>query len=90
LSRAYAAGHDDERGHVHRLRHKPPGCPAGEEDHRRLVARDRDFILTRATNAKTEAANVTIKNIKRTGRGYRSPANYRCRIMAYNAARSAA
>jgi transposase len=48
------------------------------------------FIETRATNAKTEAANVTIKNIKRTGRGYRSPANYRCRIMAYNAARSAA
>ncbi len=43
------------------------------------------FILTRATNAKTEAANVTIK---RTGRGYRSPANYRCRITAYNAARS--
>ncbi len=48
------------------------------------------FILTRATNARTEAANVTIKNIKRTGRGYRSAANYRCRIMAYNAARSAA
>jgi transposase len=48
------------------------------------------FIDTRATNARTEAANVTIKNIKRTGRGYRSPANYRCRIMAYNAARSAA
>ncbi len=48
------------------------------------------FILTRATNARTEAANVTIKNIKRTGRGYRSPTNYRCRIMAYNAARSVA
>ncbi len=27
------------------------------------------FIETRATNAKTEAGNVTIKNIKRTGRG---------------------
>jgi transposase len=48
------------------------------------------FIDTRATNAKTEAANVTVKHIKRTGRGYRSPANYRCRIMLYNAARSAA
>jgi len=48
------------------------------------------FICTRATNARTEAANVTIKNIKRTGRGYRSAANYRCRIMAYNAAQSAA
>ena len=48
------------------------------------------FIETRATNAKTEAGNVTIKNIKRTGRGYRSPANYRSRIMLYNAARSAA
>ena len=48
------------------------------------------FIDTRATNARTEAANVTIKNIKRTGRGYRSHANYRSRIMLYNAARSAA
>ena len=48
------------------------------------------FITTRITNAKTEAANVTIKNIKRTGRGYRSHANYKCRIMLYNAARTAA
>ena len=48
------------------------------------------FIRTRATNAKTEAANVTIKNIKRTGRGYRSHDNYKCRIMLYNAARMAA
>lgn len=48
------------------------------------------FIATRATNARTEAANVTIKNLKRTGRGYRSHANYRSRIMLYNAARSAA
>ena len=48
------------------------------------------FIRTRATNAKTEAANVTVKNIKRTGRGYRSHENYRCRIMLYNAARTAA
>jgi transposase len=48
------------------------------------------FIRTRATNTKTEAANVTIKNIKRTGRGYRSHDNYRCRIMLYNTARTAA
>jgi transposase len=48
------------------------------------------FIRTRATNAKTEAANVTVKNIKRIGRGYRSHENYRCRIMLYNAARMAA
>lgn len=48
------------------------------------------FIETRVTNAHTEAANVTIKNIKRTGRGYRSHANYQSRIMLYNAARSAA
>jgi transposase len=34
------------------------------------------FILTRTTNAKTEAGNVTIKNIKRTGRRYRSPASW--------------
>jgi transposase len=48
------------------------------------------FILTRVTNAKTEAANLTIKNIKRTGRGYRSTTNYTTRIMLYNAARTAA
>ncbi len=48
------------------------------------------FITTRVTNARTEAANVTIKNIKRTGRGYRSTINYRSRIMLYNATRSAA
>jgi len=48
------------------------------------------LIRTRVTNAKTEAANVTIKNIKRTGRGYRSPKNYQCRIMLYNAARMTA
>ncbi len=47
------------------------------------------LVLTRATNARTEAANVSIKNIKRAGRGYRSAANYRCRIMAYNTARNA-
>ena len=34
------------------------------------------FIDTRITNAKTEAANLTIKNIKRAGRGYRSTTNY--------------
>ena len=48
------------------------------------------FIETRVTNARTEAANVTIKNIKRTGRGYSSHSNYQSRIMLYNAARSAA
>jgi transposase len=48
------------------------------------------FILTRVTNAKTEAANVTIKNIKRAGRSYRSTTNYTTRIMLYNAARTAA
>ena len=48
------------------------------------------FIDTRVTNAHTEAANVTIKTIKRTGRGYRSHTNYRSRIMLYNAAPRAA
>jgi len=48
------------------------------------------FITTRVTNARTEAANVTIKNLKRTGRGYRNHQNYQCRIMLYNATKSAA
>jgi len=33
------------------------------------------LIATRVTNAHTEAANTTIKNIKRTGRGFRNPDN---------------
>ena len=47
------------------------------------------FILTRITNAKTEAANTTIKHIKRTGRGYRNHHNYACRILITSAARTA-
>ena len=48
------------------------------------------FITTRVTNARSEATNVTIKNIKRTGRGYHNHQNYQCRIMLYNATKSAA
>ena len=35
-------------------------------------------------------ANVTVKNIKCIGRGYRSHENYQCHIMLYHAARMAA
>ncbi|MEI2819286.1 MAG: transposase [Marmoricola sp.] len=35
-----------------------------------------DFITTGLTNAKTEAANTPIKQIKRTGRGYRNDHHY--------------
>ncbi len=48
------------------------------------------LIVTGVTNARTEAANTTIKQIKRTGRGYRNPANYRARILLTSAARTAA
>jgi len=48
------------------------------------------FIRTRVTNSKSEAANLTCKNIKRTGRGYRNQGNYHARIMLYSAARMAA
>lgn len=46
------------------------------------------FIETRVTNAKTEAANTTIKQIKRTGRGYRNHDNYRTRILLHSARRT--
>src|SRR5665648_1131510 len=39
------------------------------------------LIITGVTNARTEAANTTIKNIKRTGRGFRNAQNYRTRIL---------
>jgi transposase len=48
------------------------------------------LIVTGVTNARTEAANTTIKQIKRTGRGYRNTANYRARILLASAARTAA
>jgi len=43
------------------------------------------LIETRVTNARTEAANTTIKQIKRTGRGYRNPDHYQARILLRSA-----
>ena len=48
------------------------------------------LIATGVTNARTEAANTGIKQIKRTGRGYRNPAHYQARILLSSAARRAA
>lgn len=48
------------------------------------------LIVTGATTAKVEAGNTGIKNIKRTGRGFRNPENYRMRILLTSAARTVA
>jgi transposase len=48
------------------------------------------LIVTGATNARTEAANTSIKQLKRTGRGFRNERNYRTRILLASAARRAA
>ena len=48
------------------------------------------LVVTGVTNARTEAANTGIKQIKRTGRGYRNASNYRARILLASAARTAA
>src|SRR3954447_10058864 len=48
------------------------------------------LIVTGVTNARTEAVNTGIKQIKRTGRGYRNAGNYRARILLASAARTAA
>ena len=48
------------------------------------------LLVTGVTNARTEAANTSIKQIKRSGRGYRNPAHYRARILLASAARRAA
>jgi transposase len=48
------------------------------------------LIEHRVTNARTEAANTGIKQIKRTGRGYRNPAHYQARILLTSATRHAA
>jgi len=62
--------------------------PEATIEQRRLaktLRRWRDEILahhhTSASNGKVEAANVTIKQIKRSGRGFRNFANYRLRIL---------
>jgi len=47
------------------------------------------LIVTGVTNARTEAANTSIKNIKRTDRGFRNPDNYKARILLRSAARRA-
>lgn len=48
------------------------------------------LIATGVTNARTEAANTGIKQIKRTGRGYRNSGHYQARILLRSAARRAA
>jgi transposase len=47
------------------------------------------LITYRVTNARTEAANTSVKHIKRTGRGYRNPAHYQARILLTSTARRA-
>lgn len=48
------------------------------------------LIVIGATTARVEAANTGIKNIKRTGRGFRNAENYRTRILLTSAARTVA
>jgi transposase len=48
------------------------------------------LVITGATTAKVEANNTAIKNIKRTGRGFRNAENYRSRILLRSAAQTAA
>ena len=50
----------------------------------------RTFCLTRVTNARTEAANLNAKNIKRAGRGYTNHHNYRARILLAATVKNAA
>ncbi len=48
------------------------------------------LITTGVSNARTEAANTGIKQIKRTGRGYRNSGHYQAPILLCSAARRAA
>ena len=47
------------------------------------------LIATGVSNARTEAANTGIKQIKRTGRGYRNSGHYQARILLRSARRAA-
>ena len=44
---------------------------------------------SQVTNARSEAAHLTAKNLKRIGRGYTNHANYRTRTLLYTAAQKA-
>ena len=48
------------------------------------------LIVTGGADARTEAANTSIKNIKRTGPGFRNPADYKARIVLCSTAKTAA
>ena len=48
------------------------------------------FLRLRVTNARTEGTNRVIKQIKRTGCGYRNQTNYERRIVLHVAAKNAA
>ncbi|QOD02197.1 transposase [Pseudarthrobacter sp. BIM B-2242] len=47
------------------------------------------FCRTRVTNARSEAANLSAKNLKRAARGYRNHDHYRLRLVLYTAAQQA-
>ncbi len=47
------------------------------------------FCRTRVTNARSEAANLSAKNLKRAARGYRNHDHYRLRLLLYTAAQQA-
>ena len=48
------------------------------------------LIATGVSNARTETANTGVKQIKRTGRGYRNSGHYQARILLRSAPRRAA
>jgi transposase len=47
------------------------------------------FCRTKVTNARSEAANLSAKNLKRAARGYRNHEHYRLRLLLYAAAQQA-
>jgi transposase len=86
-----------EQAHTERMRLRYYADVAKMEETDRLRAtidawwpQIQTLITTGATNARTEAANTSIKHIKRTGRGYRNGQNYQARILLASAARTAA
>lgn len=95
--RALLASSSLEEAHDHKMRFGASVLAANMPETDRLWAtidawwdEIEVLVVTGVTNARTEAANTSIKQIKRTGRGYRNAANYRARILLASAARTAA
>lgn len=74
---------------MRREHHQATGSSLAQAPSSRCCPAPQVLIVTGVTDARTEAANTSTGQIKRTGRGYRKATHYRPRILAGAARRVA-